>query len=73
MKCELLLLLLKSAVAISCGRASRAGRDVSVNIFAFTQTQAPVQQKLGVSSVKSEDNVQRIKLDFVLSLEQNMV
>lgn len=43
MKCELLLLLLKSAVAISCGRASSAGRDVSVNISAFTQTQTSAQ------------------------------
>lgn len=40
MKCELLLPLLKTAVAISCGRASSAGRDVSVNISAFTQTQS---------------------------------
>lgn len=40
MKCEPLLLLLKSAVAMSCGRASSAGMDVSVNISAFTQTPA---------------------------------
>lgn len=69
MKCELLLLLLKSAVAISCGRASSTGRAVreyfrleSDSSLLFTV------QILGVSSVTEEGTLQRMNyFDFILS------
>lgn len=69
MKCELLLLLLKSAVAISCGRASSTGKAVS-EYFRLDSDSGLLftVQILGVSSVTAEGTLQRMDcFDFILS------
>lgn len=72
MKCEPLLLLLKRAVAISCGRASSTGRDVSVNIFAFTQTQTSAQWTKNRGQLQyKKRNTFSIHLLDVIILEMN--
>lgn len=69
MKCELLLLLLKSAVAISCGRASSTGRAVREYIRLESDSGLLFTvQILGVSSVTAEGTLQRMNcFDFILS------